>query len=250
MIDVVGVDKFYGDHHVLKHINLHVDKGEVVVIIGPSGAGKSTLLRCINYLETYQDGYVKLDGQYIGRHMVNGKSVETSEKDLNRMRRRIGMVFQSFNLFYNKTVLRNLTMAPMDLLGRSRAEAETRAMELLENVGLPEKASVMPASLSGGQKQRVAIARALAMDPEIMLFDEPTSALDPGSTLRIEDLMDELKKQYTVVIVTHNMQQAARISDQTAFFLTGTLVEYGPTKELFSNPKDKKTEDYITGRFG
>ena len=246
MIDVVGVDKYYGDHHVLKHIDLHVDKGEVVVIIGPSGAGKSTLLRCINYLETYQDGYVKLDGQYIGRHMVDGKSVETSERDLNRMRRRIGMVFQSFNLFYNKTVLRNLTMAPMDLLHRPKAEAEARAMELLEKVGLPEKASVMPASLSGGQKQRVAIARALAMDPEIMLFDEPTSALDPemvGEVLRVmRDLADS---GMTMVIVTHEMNFARSMADKIVVLEDGALIESGTPDEIFQHPKHPTTKNFV-----
>ena len=246
MIDVVGVDKYYGDHHVLKHIDLHVDKGEVVVIIGPSGAGKSTLLRCINYLETYQDGYVKLDGQFIGRHMVDGKSVETSERELNRMRRHIGMVFQSFNLFSNKTVLRNLTMAPMDLLGKSSAEAEARAMQLLEMVGLPEKAHVMPASLSGGQKQRVAIARALAMDPEIMLFDEPTSALDPemvGEVLRVmRDLADS---GMTMVIVTHEMNFARSIADKIVVLEDGALIETGTPEEIFQHPQHPTTQRFV-----
>lgn len=156
-----------------------MEEGEVVVIIGPSGSGKSTLLRSINYLEEYQDGTIIIDGEYIGRTMKNGKSVPMEEKKLNAMRQKVGMVFQSFNLFGHKTVIQNIMMAPMDLKKENRADAREEAEELLRKVGLPQKANVMPSSLSGGQKQRIAIARALAMKPKVMLFDEPTSALDP-----------------------------------------------------------------------
>ena len=246
MIEVSGVDKFYGEHHVLKNVNLEVDKGEVVVIIGPSGAGKSTLLRCINYLETYQDGYVKLDGEYIGRYLQEGKSVETSEKDLNRMRQKIGMVFQSFNLFYNKTVLRNLTMAPMDLKKVGKAEAEAHAMELLDKIGLKEKAQAMPASLSGGQKQRVAIARALAMDPQIMLFDEPTSALDPEMVGEVLKVMKALAAEgMTMVIVTHEMNFARTIADKVVVLEDGAVIEIGAPDQIFNHPQHPTTRNFV-----
>ena len=239
MIKITDLRKSYGNLDVLKGIDLTIAEREVVVIIGPSGSGKSTLLRCINYLEEPTGGSIVIDGIPL-----------TGEANINEIRKEVGMVFQRFNLFPHMTVLENLVLAPMKVRGISRSEAEQTAQELLIKVGLDDKANAYPDQLSGGQQQRVGIARALAVHPEVLLMDESTSALDPISTSKIEDLVMELKSQYTIVMVTHNMQQAVRVSDQTAFFLLGDLVEYGDTDQLFSTPKEKKTEDYITGRFG
>jgi len=181
---------------------------------------------------------------------VEGLDINAPENDINRIRQDLGMVFQSFNLFPHKTVLENLTMAPVRLRKITRQDAENRALQLLQKVGLAEKVNVYPNMLSGGQQQRLCIARALAVEPEVLLMDEPTSALDPISTSKIEDLAIELKKQYTIVIVTHNMQQAARIADKTAFFLLGEVIEFADTDTMFSMPADPRTEEYITGRFG
>ena len=238
MIEINNLIKSFGDNEVLKGINAEIGDSEVVCIIGPSGSGKSTMLRCINMLEIPTDGEIIIDGEKI------------SESNINDVRTKMGMVFQNFNLFPNMTVIENITCAPINVKGVEKSRAYEKARELLSKVKLPEKADVYPGSLSGGQQQRLCIARALAVEPEILLMDEPTSALDPISTLKIEDLMDELKQKYTVVIVTHNMQQATRIADYTAFFLVGEIIEYAPTTDLFSHPKEKKTEDYITGRFG
>ncbi len=246
MIKITGLNKFYGDHHVLKDINLEIGLGEVTVIIGPSGSGKSTLLRCINYLEEYQDGYVSIAGEDIGRSMINGKSVKMPEQYLNKMRQKVGMVFQSFNLFFNKTVVQNIMMAPMDLKKVSRADAHKRAVELLDMVGLKDKENVMPASLSGGQKQRVAIARALAMDPEIMLFDEPTSALDPEMVGEVLRVMKELAAQgMTMVIVTHEMNFAKSIADQIVVLEDGRVIEKGTPEEIFEHPKQERTKNFV-----
>lgn len=246
MIKITGLNKFYGDHHVLKDINLEIGLGEVTVIIGPSGSGKSTLLRCINYLEEYQDGYVSIAGEDIGRSMINGKSVKMPEQYLNKMRQKVGMVFQSFNLFFNKTVVQNIMMAPMDLKKVSRADAHKRAIELLDMVGLKDKENVMPASLSGGQKQRVAIARALAMDPEIMLFDEPTSALDPEMVGEVLRVMKELAAQgMTMVIVTHEMNFAKSIADQIVVLEDGRVIEKGTPEEIFEHPKQERTKNFV-----
>ena len=201
---------------------------------------KRQFLRCLNLLETPDAGHIWFHGQDL-----------TAERcSINKLREDIGMVFQGFNLFNNMDVLDNCTLAPVTLKKMSKAEAEKVAMEHLTSVGLEKFAHAAVGRLSGGQKQRVAIARALCMNPQIMLFDEPTSALDPISTSKIEELAMELKGDYTIVIVTHNMQQATRISDKTAFFLLGEVVEFNDTDTLFSMPKDKRTEDYITGRFG
>ena len=240
ILEVKNLKKTFGDHEVLKDINTTVKKGEVIAIIGPSGCGKSTFLRSLNLLEVPTSGHIIYEGNDLTEKGV----------DLDKLRQSIGMVFQHFNLFPNMTIKKNITLAPVQLGLMSKEEADKKAMELLERVGLLDKADSYPDMLSGGQKQRIAIARALAMNPEIMLFDEPTSALDPISTLKVEELMAELKKNYTVAIVTHNMQQATRISDNTAFFLVGEMVEMNKTEELFSRPMDKRTEDYITGRFG
>ena len=241
LISVRGLEKSFGkDIQVLKGIDIDIFKGDVVVVLGPSGSGKSTFLRCLNRLEEPTGGHIFFEGTDITDPKVN----------INVHRQKMGMVFQQFNLFPHKTVIDNLIMAPVKLLGKSKDEAKKDAMDLLERVGLAEKANAYPNQLSGGQKQRIAIVRALAMNPDVLLFDEPTSALDPISTSKIEELAMELKGKYTIVIVTHNMQQATRISDKTAFFLLGEVVEFSDTDTLFSMPKDKRTEDYITGRFG
>jgi len=240
MIEVKHLNKWYGKHKVIDDINLTVEQGEVVVVIGASGSGKSTLLRCINFLEKPRSGTISIDG----------REVSAKTKKLHLVRREVGMVFQHFNLFPHMTVMGNVIEGLTQVKGMSRDEATAIGTKMLEKVDMLEKADVYPSMISGGQKQRVAIARALAMNPKIMLFDEPTSALDPMATARIEELVRELKKRYTLVIVTHNMQQAARISDRTAFFLMGDLVEYDATPKMFTSPEDKRTEDYITGRFG
>ena len=240
MISVKDLHKSFGGVTVLDGISTDIEKGDVVCIIGPSGSGKSTFLRCLNRLETPDSGKILLDGV----------DLTDSRTDLDRQRMKMGMVFQQFNLFPHMTVLKNLTIAPMLLKKESQQTAEARAMALLERVGLADRAGEYPSRLSGGQKQRIAIVRALCMEPEVLLFDEPTSALDPISTGKIEELALTLKEDYTIIIVTHNMQQATRISDKTAFFLLGKLIEFGDTERIFSRPADKRTEDYITGRFG
>ena len=241
-IHVENLKKSFHKLQVLRGISTDIYEGEVVVIIGPSGSGKSTLLNQLAGLE-------KPHG-ILAKEELDDVDIFDRKTNINTTREKIGMVFQHFNLFNNMNVLRNLMLAPVDLKKATKEQARAKALEMLERVGLADKAENFPSQLSGGQKQRVAIARALCMEPDVMLFDEPTSALDPGSTMKVEELMSELKKNYTVVIVTHNMQQAARISDRTAFFLLGELVECGPTSEIFSTPKDKRTEDYISGRFG
>ena len=239
-ISVHNLKKNFGKLEVLKDISIEIREGEVVCMIGPSGSGKSTFLRCLNRLEKITSGHVVVDGHPISDPNTN----------INKVRENIGMVFQHFNLFPHLTVKENITLAPTELKLMGKEEAGRKALELLARVGLADKAEAYPGQLSGGQKQRVAIARSLAMNPDIMLFDEPTSALDPISTLKIVELMNDLKKRSTVVVVTHNMQQAARVSDETAFFLLGELVEADETMNIFGHPKDKRTEDYITGRFG
>ncbi len=259
MVRTENVHKSFGRLEVLKGIDVEVRPGGVCVVVGPSGSGKSTLLRCINHLEKIDAGRIWVDGELIGYRQRGDKLHELKEKEVAAQRRDIGMVFQQFNLFAHKTVLQNVTLGPIKVRGHSKSEAKERGMELLARVGIEAQASKLPAQLSGGQQQRVAIARSLAMDPKVMLFDEPTSALDPIATARIEELIDELRANYTIVIVTHNMQQAARVSDRTAFFTTevneegnrtGRLVEFDRTEKIFTAPSDQRTEDYITGRFG
>lgn len=247
MIEIHDLEKFYGAHHVLKKINLDVEEGEVVVIIGPSGSGKSTLLRSINYLEEYQDGTIIIDGEYIGRTMKNGKSVPMEEKKLNAMRQKVGMVFQSFNLFGHKTVIQNIMMAPMDLKKENRADAREEAEELLRKVGLPQKANVMPSSLSGGQKQRIAIARALAMKPKVMLFDEPTSALDPEMVGEVLEIMKELAQDgMTMVVVTHEMGFAREVASRVMFINEGQIQEENTPAEFFANPQNPRLCDFLS----
>ena len=243
MLQLDHIYKSYGDHHVLKDINLHVDQGDVVSLIGPSGTGKTTLLRTINYLEPADKGIITING-------ISVNTEKAKQADIIKLRRQTAMVFQNYSLFRNKTVLENVTEGLTIVQGKSKEEAEEVAVREISRVGMADNVDKYPYQLSGGQQQRLCIARALAVQPEVLLMDEPTSALDPISTAKIEDLMEELKKKYTVVVVTHNMQQALRVSDDTAFFLVGEMVEFGSTKDLFSYPQDKRTEDYITGRFG
>jgi len=250
LITIRNLCKSYGKQDVLKHIDLDIHDGEVVVIIGPSGAGKSTLLRCMNYLETYQDGEIRLDGEPVGREMKDGKSVETSEKALNKIRQRMGMVFQNFNLFPHLNVMKNITMAARDLKGLSKAEALERGNKLLDMVGLRDKADVMPASLSGGQKQRIAIARALAMEPEVMLFDEPTSALDPEMVGEVLQVIKSLAASgMTMAVVTHEMRFAEEIADKVVFIENGIIFEEGTPDQIFHHPKNKRTADFVSQVF-
>ena len=240
VIEIKHLEKHFGDLRVLNDIDFTIERGKVVTIIGSSGSGKSTLLRCINLLEVPDAGEI----------LFNGQNILKGDLDASTYRSKVGMVFQNFNLFSNKTVLENCMIGQIKVLKKSKEEARAEAMKQLKAVGMDKFADASSTKLSGGQKQRVAIARALCMKPEVLLFDEPTSALDPISTSKIEDLLMDLKKDYTIVIVTHNMQQASRIADNTAFFLQGEIIETGDTEKIFSFPQDKRTEDYITGRFG
>ena len=243
-IQLNGINCFYGAHQALFDITLDCPQGETLVLLGPSGAGKSSLLRVLNLLEMPRSGTLNI----AGNHFDFTKT--PSDNAIRDLRRNVGMVFQQYNLWPHLTVQQNLIEAPCRVLGLSKDQALARAEKLLERLRLKPYSDRYPLHLSGGQQQRLCIARALAVQPEVLLMDEPTSALDPISTLKIEDLALELKQNYTIVIVTHNMQQAVRISDKTAFFLLGEVVEFNDTDTLFSNPQEKKTEDYITGRFG
>ena len=240
MIKVEHISKQFKKVKAVDDVSLEVKKGEIVCLIGPSGSGKSTVLRCIHGLEVPETGHVYL----------NGEVLDPKKSNYQELRNKMGFVFQHFNLFPHMTVLENLTLSLIKVRHMEEEKANEIACNYLTRVGLLDKKDEYPNKLSGGQKQRVAIARSLCTSPEIMLFDEPTSALDPISTLKIEELLLQLKDQYTIAIVTHNMQQAGRIADKTAFFLSGEVVEYGDTSDIFYKPRDKRTEDYITGRFG
>lgn len=236
MIQIDNVSKWYGDFQVLKNCSAKVEKGEVVVICGPSGSGKSTLLRTVNGLEDYQEGRVIVDDIDIGAPGTN----------LTRLRAKVGMVFQHFELFPHLTVSDNLTLAQMKVLKRSRAEAEKRGLELLARVGLEKQASKFPAQLSGGQQQRVAIARALAMQPNIMLFDEPTSALDPEMIGEVLDVMVTLAREgMTMVVVTHEMGFAREVADRVVFMDHGQILESGPPEQFFSNPEHPRLKQFL-----
>ena len=236
VIELVHVDKHYGDLHVLRDINLKVSRGEVLVVIGPSGSGKSTMCRTINRLETIDSGEV----------LIEGKPLPSEGRELAAMRAEIGMVFQSFNLFAHKTILENVTLAPIDVLGMKREDAEKRALELLARVGVAEQADKVPAQLSGGQQQRVAIARSLAMSPKAMLFDEPTSALDPEMINEVLDVMVELARGgMTMVVVTHEMNFARRVADRVVFMADGQIVEEGSSDEFFDHPKTQRARDFL-----
>lgn len=235
MIEVKGLKKSFGDLEVLKGIDQNVDKGEVLCIIGPSGSGKSTMIRCINHLEEPTAGEIYIDGELI------------TEKNLDRIRTKMGMVFQSFNLFPHKSVLENLTIGPINVKGVNKEEAEKKAKKLLKRVGLANKADEFPRNLSGGQQQRVAIARALAMDPEVILFDEPTSALDPEMVGEVLDVMKQLAEEgMTMIVVTHEMGFAKEVADKVIFMDGGYIVEEGKPEEVISNPQHKRTQDFLS----
>lgn len=247
-IDVSNMDLYYGDFHALKNINLSIEDNEVTAFIGPSGCGKSTLLKSINRMNDLVPGC-----RITGEMLLDGENIYSGKMDVNGLRKRVGMVFQKPNPF-PMSIYDNIAYGPRTHGIRSKAKLDDIVEQSLRQAAIwdevKDRLKKSALGMSGGQQQRLCIARALAVQPEVLLMDEPTSALDPISTSKIEDLAVELKKDYTIVMVTHNMQQAARISDKTAFFLLGEVVEYGETEQIFSMPKDKRTEDYITGRFG
>ena len=235
MIEVKGLKKSFGDLEVLKGIDQNIDKGEVLCIVGPSGSGKSTMLRCINRLEEPTDGEIYIDGELI------------TEQNLDRIRTKMGMVFQSFNLFPHMSVLDNLTCGPVNVKKEDKKASEAKAMKLLERVGLADKADQYPRNLSGGQQQRVAIARALAMDPEVMLFDEPTSALDPEMVGEVLDVMKALAKEgMTMVVVTHEMGFAKKVANKVIFMDGGYIVEQGTPDAVLNHPQMERTQDFLS----
>ena len=240
------VNKYFGSLHVLKDIDLEVRKNEVVVIIGPSGSGKSTLLRCINHLEKINSGKIFVNGRMIGYYEKDGKLVEESEKNIARLRADIGMVFQRFNLFPHLTALENIIEAPLNVRKINREQAELEATKLLARVGLSEKRDQYPNQLSGGQQQRIAIARALAMKPALMLFDEPTSALDPEMIGEVLNVMEELAKEITMVVVSHEMGFARAAADRILFVDEGVIIEDTTPEELFSNPREERTKLFLS----
>ncbi|MBW2065136.1 MAG: amino acid ABC transporter ATP-binding protein [Deltaproteobacteria bacterium] len=236
MIEIKNVSKWFGDFQVLTDINETIERGQTVVICGPSGSGKSTLLRCINGLEPYQKGEI----------VVDGISLSDSKTNLYKLRENIGMVFQRFELYPHMTALQNITLAPMKVRKWSKEKAEAKAMELLDRVGIPEKANAYPANLSGGQQQRVAIARSLAMEPKYMMFDEPTSALDPEMIQEVLDVMIDLAKEgMTMIVVTHEMGFAREVADEIIFMDFGKIVERGTYEEFFNNPKSERTKEFL-----
>ncbi len=237
IIEIDGLNKWFGEFHVLKDIHLSVNKGEVVVIIGPSGSGKSTLIRCINRLEEHQEG----------RIVVDGIELTDDVRNIDQVRRETGMVFQQFNLFPHLTVLDNVTLAPLRVRKWKKAQAEERAMYFLEKVGIPEQARKYPGQLSGGQQQRVAIARALTMEPKVMLFDEPTSALDPEVIGEVLDVMVTLAKEgMTMAVVTHEMGFAREVGDRVIFMDAGQIVEVGTPEHFFQNPREERTRAFLS----
>ena len=237
LVELTHVEKHYGDLHVLKDINLTVRKGEVLVIVGPSGSGKSTMCRTINRLETIDSGDIRIDG----------KPLPQEGKELASLRAEVGMVFQSFNLFANKTILENVTLAPIKVRHMDKKEAEDLAMDLLGRVGVASQASKMPSQLSGGQQQRVAIARALAMQPKVMLFDEPTSALDPEMVNEVLDVMVELAHEgMTMLCVTHEMGFARKVADKVVFMADGQILEQSTPDDFFEHPKTDRAKDFLS----
>lgn len=236
MIKIEKLFKSYEDLNVLKGIDAEVKKGDIIAIIGPSGSGKSTFLRCINKLEEPTSGHIYIDNE----------DIMSDNTDINKIRQKVGMVFQHFNLFPHKTVMENLTLAPMKLKNMSQKDAENKAYILLEKVGLKDKANVYPNQLSGGQKQRIAIARALAMEPDVMLFDEPTSALDPEMIKEVLDVMRELAQEgMTMLIVTHEMGFAKNVANRVFFMDRGIILEDTTPEELFNNPKNERTQEFL-----
>ena len=237
MIDVKHLDKVFGDNHVLKDLNEHIEQGEKVVIVGPSGSGKSTFLRCLNLMEKPTSGHIVFEGKDI---------TEAKSKEVNQIRQKMGMVFQHFNLFPHLTIKDNITLAPIKLKIMTKEEADKKAMELLKRVGLEDKADAYPAQLSGGQKQRIAIVRSLAMNPEVMLFDEPTSALDPEMVGEVLDLMKQLADEgMTMVVVTHEMGFAKEVADRVIFVDGGVIVEDGTPAEVFESPKTDRAKEFF-----
>ncbi len=238
MIDVKGLKKTFGDNEVLKGIDEHIYKGEKVVVIGPSGSGKSTFLRCLNLMEIPTEGTILFEGSDI---------THANDRDINLMRRKMGMVFQHFNLFPHLTIKKNITLAPVKLGLMTQAEADSKAEELLERVGLPDKANSFPAMLSGGQKQRIAIARSLAMNPDVMLFDEPTSALDPEMVGEVLELMKQLAKDgMTMIVVTHEMGFAREVASRVMFMADGYIMEQNTPKEFFENPQNPRLREFLS----
>lgn len=236
MIEVKNLKKSFGNNQVLRGIDVEIHKGEVVVVIGPSGSGKSTFLRCLNLLEIPNEGSI----------VVEGENITDKKADVNKIRQKMGMVFQQFNLFSNMNIMRNMCVAPMTVRKNPKEKAQERARELLERVGLEEKADSYPQQLSGGQKQRVAIARALAMEPDIMLFDEPTSALDPEMVGEVLAVMKELAASgMTMVVVTHEMGFAREVGDRVLFIDEGKIIEENEPKELFEHPQNQRTKDFL-----
>ena len=247
MVKAEEVCKSFGALHVLKGITLEVGKGEVLCMVGPSGSGKSTFLRCINHLEQVNAGRLYVDGDLIGYRERGDKLYEMSPRDAAKQRREIGMVFQHFNLFPHRTALENVLEAPVHVKRVKKGAAVARAKDLLEQVGLSEKAEAYPAQLSGGQQQRVAIARALAMDPKLMLFDEPTSALDPELVGEVLAVMKKLASEgMTMVVVTHEMGFAREVANQLVFMDAGVVVESGPPREVLANPQEERTKAFLS----
>lgn len=237
LVELTHVEKYFGDLHVLKDINLTVNKGEVLVVVGPSGSGKSTMCRTINRLETIESGDIRIDG----------KALPQEGRQLAQLRAEVGMVFQSFNLFANKTILENVTLAPIKVRHMDKKEAEDLAMDLLGRVGVASQASKMPSQLSGGQQQRVAIARALAMQPKVMLFDEPTSALDPEMVNEVLDVMVELAHEgMTMLCVTHEMGFARKVADKVVFMADGQILEQSTPDDFFEHPKTDRAKDFLS----
>ena len=237
IIEIGGLNKWFGEFHVLRDIHLSVNKGEVVVVIGPSGSGKSTLIRCINRLEEHQEGKI----------VVDGTELTDDVKKIDQVRRETGMVFQQFNLFPHLTVIENITLAPIRVRKWKRSKAEERAKYFLEKVGIPEQANKYPGQLSGGQQQRVAIARALTMEPKVMLFDEPTSALDPEVIGEVLEVMVNLAKEgITMVVVTHEMGFAREVGDRVVFMDRGQIVEVGTPEHFFKNPQEERTRSFLS----
>ncbi|HBJ2608297.1 glutamine ABC transporter ATP-binding protein [Clostridium botulinum] len=237
MIEIKNLNKSFGKNHILKGINTHIDKGQVVVVIGPSGSGKSTFLRCLNLLESPEEGNI----------IFENEDITSKKTNINKVREKMGMVFQQFNLFPHKTVLENITISPIKVKKLSQEKANEIAIKLLKKIGLEDKASFYPSQLSGGQKQRIAIARALAMEPDVMLFDEPTSALDPEMVGEVLNVMKDLALEgMTMVVVTHEMGFAKEVGDRVMFMDQGKILEEGTPKDIFSNAKNSRTKDFLS----